>query len=32
MLVHLLLIARRYVLNGDYARSEEIDGETAGSL
>lgn len=32
MLVHLLLIARRYVLDGDYARSEEIDGEAAGSL
>lgn len=32
MLLHLLLIARRYVLEGDYARSEEIDGEAAGSL
>ena len=32
MLVHLLLIARRYVLEGDYARTEEIDGEAAGSL
>ena len=32
MLIHLLLIARNYILAGDFERSEEIDGEAAGSL
>ncbi|WP_284335857.1 TRAP transporter small permease [Comamonas sp. NoAH] len=32
MLVHLLLIARNYIQEGEFERSEEIDGETAGSL
>mgnify|MGYP001947387428 CR=1 FL=1 len=32
MLVHLLLIARKYILEGEFERSEEIDGEAAGSL
>lgn len=32
MLVHLLLIARKYILSGDFEHSEEIDGEATGSL
>ena len=32
MLVHLWLIARKYICAGDYERSEEIDGEAASSL
>ena len=32
MLAHLLLIARKYILEGEFERSEEIDGEAAGSL
>lgn len=32
MLVHLMLIARKYILDGEYVQSDEMDGEAAGSL
>ena len=32
MLVHLLLIARQYIVAGEYVHSEDIDSEAAGSL
>lgn len=32
MLVHLMFIARGYILEGSYVQSSEIDGDTASSL
>lgn len=32
MLVHLMFIARGYILEGSYVQSDEIDGESASSL
>ena len=32
MLVHLLLVARTYILEGEFASSKDMDGEAAGSL